>query len=114
MLNAQRKPIGYLQDGALLSRLCEDCFFTTTGITESQWRLRGQLEAAHWSSGFRPRDIAGLHNGPAEPAELMMRAFYLWRQTRWPGRNGRVRYAHTLFNLYIIRCLELLSMPTRA
>jgi len=110
VLNAQRKPIEYLQDGALLSRLCEDCFFTTTGITESEWRLRGQLEAAHWSSGFRPRDIAGLHNGPAEPAELMMRAFYLWRQTRWPGRNGRVRYAHTLFNLYIIRCLELLSM----
>ena len=39
-----------------------------------------------------------------------MRAFYLWQQTRWPGRNGRVRYAHTLFNLYVIRCLELLSM----
>lgn len=110
VLNAQRKPIGYLQDGALLSRLCEDCFFATAGITESHWRLRGQLEAAHRSSGFTPRDIAGLHNGPAEPAELMMRAFYLWRQTRWPGRNGRVRYAHTLFSLYIIRCLELLSM----
>jgi hypothetical protein len=34
----------------------------------------------------------------------------LWRQTRWPGRNGRVRYAHTLFNVYVIRCLELLSL----
>jgi hypothetical protein len=41
---------------------------------------------------------------------MMIRAFYLWQQTRWPGRNGRVRYAHTLFNLYVIRCLELLSM----
>jgi hypothetical protein len=41
---------------------------------------------------------------------MMMRAFYLWTQTRWPGRNGRVRYAHTLFNLYVIRCLELLSL----
>ena len=40
----------------------------------------------------------------------MIRGFHLWRQTRWPGRNGRVRYAHTLFNLYVIRCLELLSM----
>jgi len=40
----------------------------------------------------------------------MIRAFYLWGQTRWPGRNGRVHYAHTLFNLYVIRCLELLSM----
>jgi len=101
LLNAQRKPIQYLQDGALLSRQFEDCF---------QARLRGQLEEAHWAGGFRPREIPGLHNGPADPAEMMMRGFYLWRQTRWPGRNGRLRYAHTLFNLYVIRCLELLSM----
>jgi hypothetical protein len=40
---------------------------------------------------------------------MMTRVFYLWRQTRWPGRSGRIRYAHTLFNLYVIRCLELLS-----
>jgi hypothetical protein len=110
LLNAQRKPIEYLQDGSLLSRHFEDCFFRSASITESQSRLRGQLEEAHRASGFRPREIPGLHNGPADPAELMMRAFYLWRQTRWPGRNGRVRYAHTLFNLYIVRCLELLTM----
>jgi hypothetical protein len=41
---------------------------------------------------------------------MMIRAFHMWQQTRWPGRNGRVHYAHTLFNLYVIRCLELLSM----
>ena len=41
---------------------------------------------------------------------MMIRVFHMWRQTRWPGRNGRVHYAHTLFNLYVIRCLELLSM----
>jgi hypothetical protein len=110
LLNAQRKPIHYLKDGSLLSRHFEDCFFTLTGVTDGQSRLRGQLEEAHLASGFRPREIPGLHNGPADPAEMMMRAFYLWRQTRWPGRNGRVRYAHTLFNLYVIRCLELLSM----
>ena len=118
LLNAQRKPIEYLQDSALLSRHFEDCFFTVAArkgprddsVTDSQSRLRGQLEDRHWAGGFRPRAISGLHNGPADPAEMMMRAFYLWRQTRWPGRNGRVRYAHTLFNLYVIRCLELLSM----
>jgi len=110
VLNAQRKPIQYLQDGSVLSRHFEDCFFTLAGVTDSQLRLRGQLEDAHWASGFRPREIPGLHNGPADPAEMMMRAFHLWRQTHWPGRNGRVRYANTLFNLYVIRCLELLSM----
>jgi hypothetical protein len=110
VLNAQGKPVEYLRDGPLLSRHVEDCFFTVRGITHSQLRLRGQLEEAHWSSGFRPRDIPGLYNGMVDPAEMMMRGFHLWQETRWPGRNGRVRYAHTLFNLYVIRCLELLSM----
>jgi hypothetical protein len=110
VLNAQRKPIEYLQDASLLSRHFEDCFFTRTGITPSHSRLRGQLEEAHWASGFRPRELPGLHNGLADPAEMMVRAFHLWQQTRWPGRNGRVRYAHTLFNLYVLRCLALLSM----
>src|SRR6185503_14065146 len=110
LLNAQRKPIEYLQDSSLLSRHFEDCFFTLTGVTPSQSRLRGQLEEAHRASGFRPREMPGLYNGLIDPAEMMTRAFYLGRQTRWPGRNGRARYAHTLFNLYVIRCLELLSM----
>jgi hypothetical protein len=110
LLNAQRKPTEYLQDVSRLSRHFEDCFFTLTEITHDHSRLRGQSEEAHWASGFRPRVIAGLHNGLVDPAEMMIRSFHLWRQTRWPGRNGRVRYAHTLFNLYVIRCLELLSM----
>ena len=108
LLNAQRKPIEYLQDASLLSGQFENCFFI--GVTQSQSRLRGQLEEAHWATGFRPREIPGLHNGLVDPAEMMIRGFHLWQQTRWPGRNGRVRYAHTLFNLYVIRCLELLSM----
>ena len=120
VLNAQRKPNAYLQDAPLLSEHFEACFFTLTGVTHSQSTLQGQLEEAHWVSGFRPRALPGLHNDLIDPAEMMVRAFHFWQQTRWPGRNGRVRYAHTLFNLYVIRCLELLSMrlwddgPTRA
>jgi hypothetical protein len=110
VLNAQRKPADYRQDHPLLSRQFEDCFFTIVGHTHSQLRLRGRLEDAHWASGFRPRDIPGLHNGLIDPAEMMIRAFHLWQQTRWPGRSGRARYAHTLFNLYLLRCLALLSM----
>ena len=101
LLNAQRKPIQYLQDVSLLSRHFEDCF---------QSRLRGQLEEAHWASGFRPRKSPGLHNDLVDPAEMMVRGFHLWQQTRWPGYSGRLRYAHTLFNLYVIRCLALLSL----
>ena len=110
VLNAQRKPIEYLQDASLLSRHFEDCFFSLAELTHAQSRLRGQLEEAQSATGFRPREIAGLHNGLVDPAEMMIRGFHLWRQTRWPGRNGRAHYAHTLFNLYLIRCLELLSL----
>src|SRR5687767_4291002 len=110
VLNAQRKPTEYLRDGSLLSRQFEDSFFTIPGLTHSQSRLRGQLEEAHWADGFRPRELPGLHNGLVDPAEMMIRAFHMWGQTRWPGRSGRVHYAHTLFNLYVIRSLELLSM----
>ena len=110
LLNAQRRPIEYLRDTSRLSRHFADCFFTLPSITGSQSRLRGQLEEAHWASGFRPREMPGMYNGLVDPAELMIRVFHLWQQTRWPGRNGRVRYAHTLFNVYVIRCLELLSL----
>ena len=110
LLNAQRKPIQYLQNRPLLSRHFGDCFFTLPGITADRSRLRGQLEEAHWTSGFRPRESSGLHNDVVDPAEMSVRGFHLWRQTRWPGRNGRLRYAHTLFNLYVIRHLVHLSM----
>jgi hypothetical protein len=130
VLNAQRKPIGYLQDQSLLSRHFEDCFFARTAVTASQTRrtsaqaegsvvrvkeqrgqlLRDELEAAHWAQGFRPRQVQDLYNDLIHPAEMMIRGFYCWQQTRWPGRNGRMRYAHTLFNLYVIRCLQFLSM----
>jgi hypothetical protein len=112
VLNAQRKPIQYLRDLRILSRHFEDCFFAIAGVTADQRRLRGQLEETHWARGFRPREIPGMHNDLVDPAEMMRRGFHLWGQTRWPGRNGRVRYAHTLFNLYLIRHVALLSMRT--
>lgn len=110
LLNAQRKPIQYLQDSRLLSRHVEDCFFTLADVTHDQSRLKRQLEEAHWANGFKPRQSPGLHNDLVDPGEMMSRGFRLWQQTWWPGRNGRVRYAHTLFNLYVIRRLALLVM----
>lgn len=110
LLNARRKPLQFLQDRPLLARHFEDCFFRLATLSEDQSRLRGQLEEARSASGFRPRQMPELFNDLVHPAEMMIRCFHYWRQTRWPGRNGRVRYAHTLFNLYLLRCLELLSL----
>ena len=111
VLNAQRKPIQYLQDRSFLSRHFEDCFFARTAGAGSQTRLlKDQLEAAHWAAGFSPRRVQHAYNDLIDPAEMMIRAFHCWQQTRWPGRNGRMHYAHTLFNLYVLRCLQFLSM----
>ncbi len=115
VLNAQKKPIGYLQDRSLLSRHFEDCFFARTAVTASQAHPdrrtdRGQLEEAHWVAGFRPRQVHHVHNDLIHPAEMMIRAFHFWQQTRWPGHSGRMHFAQTLFNLYVIRCLQFLSM----
>lgn len=110
LLNAQRKPADYLLDEELLSRQFEDCFFKRTTISSERSRLRGQLEEAHRASGFEPRVLPGLHNGLVHPAEMMVRVFHMWQQTRWPGRSGRIHYAHTLFNLYLVRSLTLLTM----
>jgi hypothetical protein len=110
LLNAQRKPLQYLTDAPVLSHHFEDCFFTLAAVTRDQGSLRGQLQESHWSGGFRPRVMPGVHNDLVDPAQMMIRGFHFWQQTRWPGRNGRLRYAHTLFNLYLVRCLELLSM----
>ncbi len=110
LLNAQRKPLETLQDGPLLARYVGDCFFSLSAITPDQVRLRGRLEEAHRASGFKPPQSSSLPNGLVDPGEMMARGFHLWRQTRWPGRNARLRYAHTLFNLFVLRCLALLSM----
>ena len=110
LLNAQRKPAQSLQDAALLSRHLDDCFFTLAGSSSDQASLRRQLSEAHWASGFKPRHTPGQPNDLVDPAELMTRAFHLWQRTRWPGQDGRTRYAHTVFNLYLLRRLMLLAM----
>ena len=110
LLNAQRKPLQYQQDGAALARDFENSLFALATVPPDRAGLSGQLRQAHWDSGFRPREMPGLHNDLVDPGQMMVRGFHLWRQTRWPGRNARLRYAHTLFDLYVLRSLELLVM----
>jgi hypothetical protein len=112
LLNAQYKPPRYLQDRRQLTRDFEECFFTLPGLGADRARLKGQLETAHWARGFKPRDMGEMPNDLLQPADLMARAFVMWAHTRWPSRKGRVRHAHILFNLYLVRQLALLAMRT--
>ena len=111
VLNAQRKPIRYLQDHVSFVPPFRGLLLCTHGgHRQPKTSQRRQLEEAHWAGGFRPRPVQDLHNDLIHPAEMMIRGFYCWQQTRWPGRNGRMHYAHTLFNLYVLRWLQFLSM----
>jgi hypothetical protein len=110
MLGAEQKPLQFQQDRVLLGRSFENCFYAQTGIPPEHAALRGQLQQAHWDAGFKPRDMPGIPNEMFDPADMIARAFMVWRHTGWPGRNGRIRYAHTLFNLHLVRCLTLLTM----
>lgn len=107
LLNAQRQSA---QDGPLLSRQLDDCFFALPGASAEQAALKRQLDEAHWASGFKPRPTPGQHNDLIDPAEMMRRASHLWQKTRWPGQHGRAQYAETLFNLYLLRRLMLLTV----
>jgi hypothetical protein len=110
LLNAQRRPAHYLQDVAQLARHVDECFFALPALTPAHAGLRRQLEEAHWASGFKPRRTPGQHNDLVDPAEIMSRAFLMWQRTRWPGHYGRLSFAHTLFNLFVLRRLMLLAM----
>ena len=110
ILSAEQKPLQWQQDRVLLGRRFEDCFFAQPIIRPEQAALSGQLQRAHWAAGFKPRDMPGIPNEMFDPADMMARAFAVWRHTGWPGRNGRIRFANALFNLQVVRCLTLLVM----
>lgn len=103
LLNCQKAPGEYHHDYARLAQQFAACL-----PTRELAALTPQLEQAHWADGFTPRSNPG--NDLVHPVEQMVRAFNLWRLTRWPGSKGRLRFAHTLFNLHVLRNLTLLCM----
>lgn len=107
VLNCQKAPVEYQHDYAQLAQRFGDCF-ATGGLTREQAAWDDQLTQAHWDAGFTPRASPG--NDLVHPVEQVVRGFNLWRLTRWPGSRGRLRFAHTLFNLQLIRSLALLCM----
>lgn len=98
LLNSQRKAARVAQP---LARQFEDCFPA---------RIMAPLEQAYFAAGFTPRQVQGISNDLIDPAEMLMRGVYCWQQTRWPGASGRTHYAHTLFNLHVLRSLHFLSL----
>ncbi|RYG88455.1 hypothetical protein EON77_00595, partial [bacterium] len=97
-------------DAAGVRRSVEDCFYAATGHSFERSRMRGSLEAARADDGLRPRTMAGVHNDLIDPADLIARALHFWRVSRWSGALDRAKFAHTVFNAFLLRQLELASL----
>ena len=59
--------------------------------------------------GSSPRRQDGYSRG-LDPVELVLRACHHWDSTRWPGTNGRLVYAQSLYAVFMLRQLEHLSL----
>ena len=84
-------------------------FFESPTISPHLSRINGQLDAAHLADGFEPARQDGYSRG-LDLVELVLRACHHWDSTRWPGTNGRLVYAHSLYAVFILRRLEHLSL----
>ncbi len=85
------------------------CFFESPAISPHLSRLKGQLDAAHLADGFEPPRQDGYARG-LDPVELVLRACHYWNSSRWPGRNGRLVFAQSLYAVFVLHQLELLSL----
>ena len=85
------------------------CFFESPAISRDLSRLQGQLNAAHLADGFEPAQQDGYSRG-LDLVELVLRACLHWDSNRWPGRNGRLVYAQSLYAVFMLQQLEQLSL----
>jgi hypothetical protein len=109
LLNVRGKAAGQPSDRSSLDDLFNGCFFESPAVSRDVSRLKGQLATAHVIDGFEM--ISGdAYSRELDPVELILRAHHEWDRDRWPGRNGRIAYAQSLYAAFIVRQLEHLSL----
>lgn len=109
LLSGRGNAIGQNTDRGLLNDALNRCFFESPAVSRDSSRLKGQLAAAHIADGFEPVREDG-YSRELDPVELTLRARHKWDGDRWPGRNGRVAYAQSLYAVFMLRQLEHLSL----
>jgi hypothetical protein len=109
LLNVRGKPDVVGADRRLIDDILTRCFFESSSVPTSGARLKGQLAAAYLTDGFdqvRAHD----YSGELDPAGLVRYAQHVWGRGRWPGRNGRLAYAQSIYAVFVLRQLALLSL----
>jgi hypothetical protein len=109
LLNVRGKRAGQHSDRGSLDGMLNSCFVESPAGAHDALRLKGQLAAAHLSDGFETTSGDG-YSRELDPVELILRARHEWDRDRWPGRNGRIAYAQSLYAVFILRELEHLSL----
>ena len=109
LLNVRGMTAGTGADRALIDEALTRCFFESPAVSTKTRRLNDELTAAHRAAGFDPvpaRDSSR----EIDPAGVVRYAHHVWNRDRWPGRNGRIAYARSVFALFILRLLAHLSL----
>ena len=109
LLNVRGKATAQGTDRGFFDDVLTSCFFESSAVSAASSRLRGQLAAAHLAEGFDPVP-ADEYSREIDPVGLLRYAQHLWDRDRWPGRNGRVAYAQSLYAVFVLRQLAHLSL----
>jgi len=109
LLNVRGGEIGPGTSRDVFEDIINSCFFESAGASPEAVRLKGRLAAAHLADGFEPTPGDG-YSRELNPVDLALRAHYYWNRGRWPGKNGRLAYAQSLYGAFVLRQLEYLSL----
>jgi len=109
LLNLQGKAIRQHTGRGSWADILNGCFFELPTLSRQDSRLNGQLAAARLADGFEPVAADG-YARELDPVDLVLRAHHHWDHSRWPGRNGRIIYAQSLYAAFMMRQLEHLSL----
>ncbi|HEU4936906.1 MAG TPA: hypothetical protein VFT39_10665 [Vicinamibacterales bacterium] len=107
LLNVQGRRDFPIRDRHYIEQVLSSCFFDS--IPRDLAGLKEQLSAAHRADGFEPvQQEGGAHDFSA--AALVAFAYSYWTDSRWPGRNGRMAYAHTIYSVFVLNQLQYLCL----
>ncbi len=109
LLNVRGKETERIRNRAHFDRLLNDCFFNLPALPPELRRLKGQLTAMHLADGFEPIQLDKF-SIEFDPLDLIIRAYEYWGTHRWPGRSGRLAWAHVIYSVFLLRRFENLSL----
>ena len=99
LFGVKGKAMAQHRDRESIAGIFDACFFESPAISPHLSRMNGQLDAAHRADGFEPAGQDG-YSRALDPVELVLRACHCWDGTRWPGTNGRLVYAQSLYAVF--------------